>query len=78
MQFLLLLLKGRGFQTGPNDGRDLGPVDPLQRILREWVQKLGSDGAMACVEAGDDQLGTKNTEPDGPTTLGERTPRLRI
>ena len=54
MQFLLLLLKGHGFQTGPSGGRDLGPADPLQRICREWVQKLGFDGATACAEARDD------------------------
>ena len=54
MQFLLLLLKGHDFQTGPNGGWDLGPADPLQRICREWVQKLGFDGATTCVEVGDD------------------------
>ena len=28
---------------------------------------MGSNGAMACVEIVDDQIGAKNTEPDGPT-----------
>ena len=27
---------------------------------------------------GDDQIGAKNTESDGPTSQGERTPRLRM
>ena len=33
---------------------------------------LGSDGTTTCVEVGDDQVGAKNTEPDGPTPRGER------
>ena len=33
--------------------------------------KLGSGGATACVEVGDDQVGAKNTEPDGPIPRGE-------
>ena len=28
---------------------------------------LGSDGTTTCVEVMDDQVGAKNTEPDGPT-----------
>ena len=32
---------------------------------------MGSNGATACVEVGDDQEGAKNTEPDGPTPRGE-------
>ena len=48
----------------------LGP-GPLQWIYREWVQKLGSDEAMACFK------GEKYTESDGPTSQGERTPRPR-
>ena len=34
----------------------------LQWICREWVQKLGSDGATACFG------GEKCSEPDGPTS----------
>ena len=33
---------------------------------------LGSDGTTTCVEVGDDQVGAKNTEPNGPTPRGER------
>ena len=33
---------------------------------------LGSNGTTTCVEVGDDQVGAKNTEPDGPTPRGER------
>ena len=54
--------------TGPSDGRDLGPADPLQWICKEWVQKLGSDGATACLGMGDDQIEAKNTESDDPTS----------
>ena len=32
---------------------------------------MGSDGAMACVEVGDDQVGVKNIAADGPTPWGE-------
>ena len=32
---------------------------------------MGSDGATACMEIGDDQVGAKNTEPDGPTLQGK-------
>ena len=46
----------------------LGP-GPLQWIYREWVQKLGFDKATACFG------GEKYTEPDGPTSQGERAPR---
>ena len=46
-------------------------MDPLQAIFREWVKELGSDEATVCVEIGDDQVGAKNTEPDGPTPQGE-------
>ena len=45
---------------------------PLQWICREWVQKLGSDEAMACFG------GEKYTESNGPTSQGERTPRPRM
>ena len=45
---------------------------PLQWICREWVQKLGSDGATACFG------GEKYTESDGPTSHGERTPRPKM
>ena len=46
--------------------------DPLQWICTELVQKLGSDGAMACFG------GEKYTKLDGPTSQGERTPRPRM
>ena len=39
-------LWGLFLRTGPNDGWNLGPANPLQWICREWIQKLGSDGAM--------------------------------
>ena len=42
---------------------------PLQWICREWVQKLGSDEATASFG------GEKYTEPNGPTSQGERAPR---
>ena len=71
-------MQGHGFQTGPSGGRDLGPTDPLQRICREQVQKLGFDGATACAGVGVDQVRAKNTESDGLTALRERTPRPRI
>ena len=29
---------------------------------------LGSDGATACLRMGDDQIGAKDTESDGPTS----------
>ena len=32
---------------------------------------MGSNGATACVEVGDDQEGAKNIEPNGPTPRGE-------
>ena len=44
---------------------------PLQWICKEWVQKLGSDKAMACFG------GEKHTESGGPTSHGEGTPRSR-
>ena len=71
-------MQGHGFQTGPSGRGDLGPADPLQRICRERVQKLGFDGATACARVGVDQVRAKNTELDGPTALGESTPRLKI
>ena len=45
----------------------------LDRVLyngfdREWVQKLGSDEATACFGS------EKYTEPDDPTSQGERAP----
>ena len=58
------------FWLGPATDGDLGPANPLQRICKEWVQKLGSDGATACVEIGDDQAGAKN-RTDGPTPQGK-------
>ena len=45
---------------------------PLQWICRELVQKLGSDEATACFG------GEKYSEPDGPTSQGEMTPRPRM
>ena len=49
-----------------------GSSFPYTTLFRsKWVQKLGSDGATACVEVGDDQVRAKNTEPDGPTPRGE-------
>ena len=59
----------------PTDGANcrvaiFGP-GPLQWICREWVQKLGSDEAMACFG------GEKHTESGGPMSKGEGTPRLR-
>ena len=69
---------GLDFRIGPSDGRDLGPADPLQGICRKWVQKLGSNGATACLGMGDDQIEVKNTESDDPTFQGERTPRPRM
>ena len=59
------------FWLGPVTNGDLGPTDPLQRICREWIQKLGFDGATACAKVGDDQVGAKNTEPDGLTARGK-------
>ena len=47
-----------------------GP-SPLQRICREWVQKLGSDEATTCFRD------EKHTESGGPTSQGEGTPRSR-
>ena len=41
-------------------------------FCKEWVQKLGSDGATACF--GEE----KYTESDGPTSQGEKIPRLRM
>ena len=48
----------------------------LDRVLyngfdREWVQKLGSDEATACFGS------EKYTEPDDPTSQGERVPHPR-
>ena len=43
------------FWLGLATDGDLGPADPVQRICREWVQKLGFDGETTCVEIGDDQ-----------------------
>ena len=37
------------------------------------LEGMGSDGAAACLGMGDDQIGAKNTESDGPTPQGERT-----
>ena len=59
----------------PTDGANcrvlvFGP-GPFQWICREWVQKLGFDEATACFG------GEKYTEPDGPTSQGERVPRPR-
>ena len=65
------------FWLGPATDRDPGPADPVQWIYREWVQKLGSDGATACVKIGDDQAGAKN-RTRRPNASGERTPHLRI
>ena len=45
---------------------------PFQWICRKWVQKLGSDRAMACFG------GKKHTESDSPTSQGEGTPRSRM
>ena len=45
---------------------------PIQWICREWVQKLGSDGATVCFR------GEKCTEPDGSMSQGERTLRPRM
>ena len=64
-------MQGHGFRTGPSGGRDLGPADLLQQICKEWVQKLGFNGATAYAEAGDDQVGANNIESDGPTTRGK-------
>ena len=47
-----------------------GP-SPLQWIYKELVQKLGSNKATACFGI------EKYTEPDGPTSQGERAPRPR-
>ena len=47
-----------------------GP-SPLQWICREWVQKLGSNEAMACFG------GKKHTESSSPTSQGEGTPCLK-
>ena len=47
-----------------------GP-SPLQWICKEWVQKLGSNEAMACFG------GEKHTKLGGPTSQGEGTPRSR-
>ena len=60
----------------PTDGTNcrvtvFGP-SPLQWICKEWVQKLGSDKAMACFK------GEKHTESGSPTSQGERTPRSRM
>ena len=46
-------------------------LGPLQWICKEWVQKLGSDEATTCFR------GEKYTEPDDPTSQGERVPRPR-
>ena len=59
----------------PTDGTNcrvivFGP-SPFQWICREWVQKLGSDKAMAYFG------GEKHTESRGPTSQGEGTLRSR-
>ena len=75
--FPLRICRVMVFWLGPATDGDLGPTNPLQWICREWVQKLGSDGATACVEIGDDQAGAKN-RTRRPNAPGERTPHPRI
>ena len=53
------------------DGWNLGPVDPLQWICREWIQELGFDKAIINADVKDDRVGTKNTELDGFTIRGK-------
>ena len=57
------------FWLGPATDGDLGLTNLAQWICREWVQKLGSDGATICVEIGDDQAGAKN-RTRRPNALG--------
>ena len=57
---LIITCKVTVFWLGLLTDGDLGTADPVQWICREWVQKLGSDGATTCVEIGDDQAGAKN------------------
>ena len=75
--FPLRICRVTVFWLGPVTDGDLGPANPLQWICRDWVQKLGSDGATACVEIRDDQAGVKN-RTRWPNALGNRTPRPRI
>ena len=65
---VLFVTVGSQFSDQAQRRTGLGPADPLQWICREWVQKLGSDGAMTYLGTGDDQIGAKNTESDGPTS----------
>ena len=83
-------MQGYGVLTGPIDGRDLGPADPFQWICREWVQKLGFDGAKACLGMDDDQIGAKKVKrswgeqlryqkgPSSPLQAAGETPGGRL